>query len=92
MISLVILYAVNFFRTLLIIVAIFWIGRIVSRYVLPLILKGMVNKAQKNMQDQMRQQQYDQRQEGEVTVEFKNKKKKSSKDSNGDYVEFEEVD
>lgn len=88
----IILYLVGFVRTLLVIVVIYFAIRLVSRYILPrLVQKGMKNMQQK-MQDQYRQQQNPSRPEGDVTIE-KNKSDKDNKShSNGDYVDFEEVE
>lgn len=87
------LFAIGFFRTLVIIIVVLWIFRIIGRYVMPLVMKGLVNKMQQKMQDQMNQQQHPQRNEGDVTVEFESKKKnKSTTSGKGEYVDFEEVD
>jgi sortase (surface protein transpeptidase) len=87
------LFAVGFFRTLVVIIVVLWVFRIIGRYVMPLVMKGFVNKMQQKMQDQMNQQQRPQRNEGDVTVEFDGKKKKKSAGSEkGEYVDFEEVD
>lgn len=86
------LYLVGFARTLLVIAIIYFGIRIISRYVLPLLLDKGVKKMQEKMQDQYRQQQQQpSRPEGEVTVERKTSKKKENNNS-GEYVDFEEVD
>lgn len=89
---LVILYIVNFLRTILIIVVIYYGIRLFSRYVLPLLVdKGLKNMQQK-MQNQQRQNQRQSRPDGEVTIEDNKKGDKGKSQTQGDYVDFEEVD
>ena len=89
---LIILYFVGFIRTLLVIAIIYFGIRIVSRYVLPLLVdKGLKNMQQK-MQDQKRQNQRSSRNDGEVTIEKNKKNTNNNSQSKGDYVDFEEVD
>lgn len=57
----------------------------VTRYVLRSYLKNV----QKNYEE--RQNQYNQRPEGDVTVNTKAKPKKKIHQDEGDYVDFEEV-
>jgi uncharacterized membrane protein (DUF106 family) len=89
---LVILYIVNFLRTILIIVVIYYGIRLFSKYILPLLVdKGLKNMQQK-MQNQQRQNQRTTRPDGEVTIEDTKKSYKSESQNQGDYVDFEEVD
>ncbi len=88
---LIILFLTGFLRTLFIIVIIYYGIRLVTRYLLPLLLdKGLKNMQQK-MQDQQRQNQRSTRPPGEVTIEFNNSTGKNSSKTKGDYVDFEEV-
>jgi hypothetical protein len=89
---LVILFLTNFIRTLFIIIVIYYGIRLVTRYVLPLLVdKGLKNMQQK-MQEQQRQSQRSTRPPGEVTIEFNNRTGKNSSQTKGDYVDFEEVE
>ncbi len=89
---LIILYLVNFLRTILIIAVIYYGIRLFSRYVLPLLVdKGLKNMQQK-MQNQQQQNQRPSRPDGEVTIEDNKKSDKSRTQNKGDYVDFEEVD
>ncbi len=72
-------------RFLLILFVIFFIVRIFTRYV----LRRYFSKMQQNFEDQ--QQQYQNKKEGDVTINTKpNSSKKIDKDE-GDYVDYEEV-
>ncbi len=89
---LIILYLVNFLRTILIIAVIYYGIRLFSRYVLPLLVdKGLKNMQQK-MQNQQQQNQRPSRPDGEVTIEDNKRDNKNRSQNKGDYVDFEEVD
>ena len=87
----VILYLVGFLRTLAIIAIIYFGIRIVTRYILPMLVDKGVKNMQQKMQEQQRQQR-PRKPEGEVTIENKQRKKDTSNQDQGDYVDFEEVD
>ena len=86
----IVLYLVGFLRTLFIIAIIYFAIRIFTRYILPMLVDKGVKNMQEKMKDQY-QQQRNQRKEGEVTIEY-NSKNKNSKQNQGEYVDFEEVD
>jgi len=89
---LIILFLVNFLRTLFIIAIIYYGIKIVTRYVLPLLVdKGLKNMQQK-MQDQQRQNQRSTRPTGDVTIEGNSQHSKNSGQIKGEYVDFEEVE
>ena len=89
---LIILYLVNFLRTILIIAVLYYGIRLFSRYVLPLLVdKGLKNMQQK-MQNQQQQNQRPSRPDGEVTIEDNKRDNKNRSQNKGDYVDFEEVD
>ena len=88
----ILVYMVGFLRTLLVIVIIYFAIRIFTRYILPLLVDKGVKNMQQKMSDQYRQQQKNERREGEVTVEYKKGEKHNGKQSQGEYIDFEEVD
>ena len=65
--------------------------RIISRYVLPILLDKGVKNMQEKMNERHRQQQNSSRPEGEVTIEKKPDGKNDIRDK-GEYVDFEEVE
>ena len=89
---LIILFLVGFARTLFIIVVIYYGIRIISKYVLPLLVDKGIKNMQKKMQDQQNQTQRSSRPDGEVTIETDKKNTQNTKQNQGDYVDFEEVD
>lgn len=89
----IILYLVNFIRTIIIIVAIYFAIKLFTRFILPLILENKIRQMQKNMNDRSRRQNNGGKREGEVTIDYGSKKNNSTHQHNeGEFVDFEEVD
>jgi hypothetical protein len=84
----VILMLANFLRTIGIIVVIYFVLKFVGRLLFPVVVKKVVN----NMQARQTQYQRDQKREGEVTIEKDRQRQSSSRNTEGEYVDFEEVD
>ncbi len=74
------------FRTLLIIVLVYYLFKIVGK----IAMNMFVNQARANVRRQ--QQQNDRRSEGEVTIMNKRNARSQYDRSEGEYVDFEEVD
>jgi hypothetical protein len=78
---------VGFFRTVLILLAVYYTYKFLTKYVLPLMLKNYINKVSKKH----RGNGDFQREEGDVTIQYgRDKNKKVDKDK-GEYVDYEEV-
>jgi hypothetical protein len=75
-------------RTILIILAVYYLFRLTVRYALPLIAKYFIKKATKQYQDQYQKPQ--QKKEGEVSINYK-PDNSSKLDDLGEYVDFKEV-
>jgi hypothetical protein len=89
----IILYLVNFIRTIIIIVAIYFAIKLFTRFVLPLILENKIRQMQKNMNDRSSRQNNRGKREGEVTIDYGSQNNNSAHQHNeGEYVDFEEVD
>lgn len=85
----VILVLTNFLKTVGIIVVIYYGLKFVGRLLFPIVVKKAVN----NMQS--RQTQYQRRQpkqEGEVTVEKNAREQARTRATEGEYVDFEEIE
>lgn len=79
-------------RTLFIILTIFYVSRLVTRYVFPIFIKKRVRKMQAQMEKQMRSQQQNRRSEGDVTITYKPNPEIDNSPKEGEYIDFEEVD
>ena len=86
---------VNFLRTLVIIIGVFYLFRWIMKLVAPWLMRKTADRMRKNMHKQSRQNQSnDRRKDGDVTIEYNSNKHRSQKDDHrvGEYVDFEEVD
>jgi len=86
----VILVLTNFLKTVGIIVVIYFVLKFVGRLLFPIVVKKAVNNMQERQSQYQRQQQN--KQEGEVTVEKNRRDQNRTRNTEGEYVDFEEVD
>lgn len=74
-------------RLILVLLLIYALYNFVFKVIVPLAARSMVKKAQREMEEKMRQMQDQQHKpEGEINIT-----KKSNKRDDGDYVDYEEV-
>jgi hypothetical protein len=85
----VILTITSFLRTVGIIVIIYYGLKFIGRLLFPIVVKKAVNNMQARQTQYQRQQQ---KQEGEVTIEKDKQRASRNHNSEGEYVDFEEVD
>lgn len=86
-------------KTILFLVVLYYAWKMLFRLFFPVIAKKVVNKAQQNMEDRMRQAQERQSghsssgYEGDVIIQKGAEKRKPGglSGSDGEYVEFEEI-
>jgi len=86
----VILVLANFLKTVGIIVVIYFALKFVGRLLFPIVVKKAVNNMQARQSQYQRQQQN--KQEGEVTIEKNRRDQSRRNNTEGEYVDFEEVD
>ncbi len=82
---------VGFFKTVIILLIIFYGARLITRFLLPFFLQKTIKDMQNKMQQQMRDQQRQHKKEGEVTLEA-NQRNRNDGSQKGEYIDFEEVD
>lgn len=87
---LVILSITSFLRTIGIILIIYYGLKFVVRLLFPIVVKKAVNNMQERQSQYQRQQQV--KQEGEVTVEKDRKQQTRTNTTEGEYVDFEEIE
>ncbi len=82
-------------KTILVLIVIYYAWKLLFRLFFPVVMKKVVNKAQKNMNDRMHQSEDAQSgyagSEGDVTIQKGAEKQSGVSDDEGDYVDFEEV-
>jgi hypothetical protein len=86
----VILVLTNFLKTIGIIVVIYFGLKLVGRLLFPIVVKKAVNNMQARHSQFQRQQQN--KPEGEVTVEKNRRQQNRANNTEGEYVDFEEID
>ncbi|MDY0781161.1 DUF4834 family protein [Tenacibaculum sp. IB213877] len=83
----------NFLKTILIILFIYYAFKFLVRLFAPYLMKKMVNKMQQKAEEQFgNQQKENQVNVGETVIDKKPTKANKSNDSVGEYVDFEEID
>lgn len=85
----VILTITSFLRTVGIIVIIYFGLKYIGRLLFPIVVKKAVNNMQARQTQYQREQQ---KQEGEVTIEKDRARQTQTRKTDGEYVDFEEVD
>jgi hypothetical protein len=83
---------IGFLRTIIIIAIIFYAIKLIAKYVMPHLLKKMVNKMENNFYENYNHKNY--KKEGEVIIEGEpksNKQKKSNSKDKGEYIDYKEV-
>ena len=86
----VILVLANLFETIIIILLIYYGLKFVGRLLFPIVVKKAVDNMQARQTQYQRQQQH--KQEGEVTIEKDRKQQTRTNATEGEYVDFEEID
>jgi hypothetical protein len=81
-----------FIRFLLIAILVLYVIRNLARILLPMLFQSLVNKATQQHQQQYRNQSGQKKPEGRIKVDYIPETKKSSvPDSEGEFVDYEEV-
>ncbi len=89
----IILNLVGFIRTVIFIVVVYFIIKLFTRYILPLILENKIRQMHQNMNERNQRQKQAGKHEGEVTIDYGSQKSNNSHNRNeGEYVDFEEID
>lgn len=82
----------NFLRTILIIILVYYVLKFLVKLFAPYLLKKAVDKVQKKATQQYNDQQESTVDEGKTVVDKKPQTTKQSNNSVGEYVDFEEID
>jgi len=85
----ILLSIASFFRTVGIIVVIYYGLKFLGRLLFPIVVKKAVNNMQARQNEYQRQQQ---KRDGEVTVENNQRQQNRTNSTEGEYVDFEEIE
>jgi len=75
-------------RTILIIIIVYYLFRLIARYVMPWLARYFIRKSMKGFEQQ---QQAGKRKNGEVNINY-SPEKKGALDDIGEYIDYEEID
>ena len=78
-------------RTLFVILIVYYIIKFIGRLAFPHLMNRFMQKMEKKMREQQGQTTYDETEIGKTVID-KKPKNKTSNDSVGEYVDYEEVD
>jgi len=81
---------VRFINILLILLLIYFVGLLLVRYVFPFFLKRFIKKMSRDFDSRFNSR--DNRKEGEVSFDYRQKEKKKYDRDDGEYVDYEEVE
>jgi len=83
---------IAFLRIILILVLVYYLVRIITRYLVPSLLGNYVNRKMNDFSDRSGGQQKTtgRKKEGEITVDYAPQDDKKQKDR-GEYVDYEEI-
>tara|TARA_R110002072_G_scaffold48716_7_gene133157 strand:+ start:5488 stop:5754 length:267 start_codon:yes stop_codon:yes gene_type:complete len=86
----------TFFKTLLILLLVYFGLKILFRLAMPFLMRYIAKKASQKMKNAFRRTQYqsenNKQKEGKITIDDIPKKKSRNKKPVGDYVDYEEID
>lgn len=88
----VLLYFVGFLKTLIIILAVYYGFRFLMRWLAPKVVDKAAQKLYDDMKRKSGQNRKEDKREGEVTIEHSERHEKKFNRSDGEYIDFEEVD
>lgn len=81
----------GFLRTIVIIFIIFYVLRLIARYILPSLFVNYVNRKMGGFSGQQQRNTRTQKKEGEVTIDYSPQKKQPKSNDSGEYVDYVEV-
>jgi len=83
----------GFIRTILFIVVVYYLLKVVIRYILPLLFGNYMNRRMNDFSNQYNRQQQStgKKKEGEVTVDAPSNRTSAKNKDRGEYVDYEEI-
>jgi len=88
----ILLNIVSFFRILIIIMVIYYGFKMIMRFIAPKVVEKAADKLFQDMKNKEAQQGKRTVRQGDITIDYSDKKPKQYKRADGDYIEFEEID
>jgi len=92
MVLYILLNIVSFFRILVVIILIYYGFKMVMRFIAPKVVEKAADKLFREMKNREASKGRQTVRQGDVTIDYSDKKPKQYKRADGDYIEFEEID
>ena len=92
MVLYILLNIVSFFRILVVIVLIYYGFKMVMKFIAPKVVEKAADKLFQEMKNREASKGRQTMRQGDVTIDYSDKKPKQYKRGDGDYIEFEEID
>ena len=87
----ILLNIVSFLDLLMIILVVYYGFKFLIRFIAPRVVDNAANRIYQDMQNKANPNQGNSVRKGDVTIDYSNKKPKKFGRTDGDYIEFEEV-
>ena len=92
MVLFILLNIVSFFRILVAIILVYYGFKVVMRFIAPKVVEKAADKLFQEMKNREASKGRQTMRQGDVTIDYSDKKPKQYKRGDGDYIEFEEID
>lgn len=92
MVLYILLNIVSFFRILFVIILIYYGFKMVMKFIAPKVVEKAADKLFQEMKNKEASKGRQTMRQGDVTIDYSDKKPKQYKRGDGDYIEFEEID
>jgi len=92
MVLYILLNIVSFFRVIVVIILIYYGFKMVMKFIAPKVVEKAADKLFQEMKNKEASKGRQTVRQGDVTIDYSDKKPKQYKRADGDYIEFEEID
>ena len=92
MVLYILLNIVSFFRVIVVIILIYYGFKMVMKFIAPKVVEKAADKLFQEMKNREASKGRQTVRQGDVTIDYSDKKPKQYKRADGDYIEFEEID
>jgi len=82
---------VQFLRIILILIIIYYLGKLILRLIFPYFFQRYVKRRTGNYSGRRQYSKQKSKREGEITIDYINKKEKKISKDKGEYIDFKEV-
>ncbi|NEW83329.1 MAG: hypothetical protein GZ094_13305 [Mariniphaga sp.] len=92
MVLYILLNIVSFIRVLVILILVYYGFKMLMRFIAPKVVEKAADKLFQEMKNREASKGRQTVRQGDVTIDYSDKKPKQYKRADGDYIEFEEID